>query len=87
MFPRSQPSHALNLPLDEYLPALKPEGSRQTDRVTSPCWKNALNELGIPGLLELHGPVTAAFDANPTLPGEPDPYPIYRAIREQDPVH
>ncbi len=31
--------------------------------------------------------MTAAFDANPTLPGEPDPYPVYRAVREQDPVH
>ncbi|MEJ0000462.1 MAG: hypothetical protein WDO13_15685 [Verrucomicrobiota bacterium] len=27
------------------------------------------------------------FDANPTLPGVPDPYPIFRAVREADPVH
>lgn len=27
------------------------------------------------------------FDQNPTLPGEPDPYPIFRAVRETDPVH
>ncbi len=27
------------------------------------------------------------FDLNPTLPGLPDPYPIYRAVREVDPVH
>lgn len=31
--------------------------------------------------------MTAEFDANPTLPGVPDPYPTYRAIREADPVH
>lgn len=29
----------------------------------------------------------ACFDLNPTLPGETDPYPIYRAVREADPVH
>jgi len=29
----------------------------------------------------------AEFDSNPTLPGFPDPYPIYREIRERDPVH
>src|SRR5262245_62037931 len=28
-----------------------------------------------------------AFDKNPTLPGVPDPYPIYREVRERDPVH
>jgi len=27
------------------------------------------------------------FDQNPTLPGVRDPYPIYRSVREQDPVH
>lgn len=27
------------------------------------------------------------FDANPALPGVPDPYPIFREIRERDPVH
>lgn len=32
-------------------------------------------------------PMTEAFDLNPTLPGVPDPYPIYRAVRETDPVH
>ena len=28
----------------------------------------------------------ARFDLNPTLPGEPDPYSIFRAVREADPV-
>jgi pimeloyl-[acyl-carrier protein] synthase len=27
------------------------------------------------------------FDLNPTLPGISNPYPIYRAVRESDPVH
>src|SRR5579871_2193390 len=31
--------------------------------------------------------IAAAFDHNPALPGVPDPYPIYRLVREQDPVH
>ena len=31
--------------------------------------------------------VFASFDLNPTLPGEPDPYPVFRAVRETDPVH
>ncbi len=29
----------------------------------------------------------AQFDLNPTLPGHADPYPIFRAVREADPVH
>ena len=28
----------------------------------------------------------ARFDLNPTLPGEPDPYSVFRAVRETDPV-
>ena len=31
--------------------------------------------------------IEARFDLNPTLPGVPDPYPIYHAVRETDPVH
>ena len=31
--------------------------------------------------------IDAAFDRNPTLPGVADPYPIYRRVRESDPVH
>src|SRR5215469_7731514 len=27
------------------------------------------------------------FDENPTLPGVSDPWPVYRAVRESDPVH
>lgn len=27
------------------------------------------------------------FDQNPTLPGDADPYPVFRAVRETDPVH
>ena len=27
------------------------------------------------------------FDSNPTLPGVADPYPVYRSVRESDPVH
>src|SRR5579862_2042527 len=27
------------------------------------------------------------FDENPTLPGVSDPWPVYRAVRETDPVH
>lgn len=31
--------------------------------------------------------MTSRFDSNPTLPGVADPYPIYRSVRESDPVH
>ena len=31
--------------------------------------------------------VDPRFDENPTLPGLADPYPIFRAVREADPVH
>ena len=31
--------------------------------------------------------IFARFDLNPTLPGEPDPYSIFRAVRETDSVH
>jgi pimeloyl-[acyl-carrier protein] synthase len=31
--------------------------------------------------------IDARFDVNPTLPGVPDPYPIYHAVRKADPVH
>jgi cytochrome P450 len=27
------------------------------------------------------------FDENPTLPGMPDPWSVYRAVRESDPIH
>ena len=30
--------------------------------------------------------VNVDFDLNPTLPGVPDPYPIYRTMRKTDPV-
>jgi hypothetical protein len=31
--------------------------------------------------------MTSRFDSNPTLPGAADPYPVYRLVRESDPVH
>lgn len=31
--------------------------------------------------------IDPAFDRNPTLPGVHDPYPIFRHVREADPVH
>jgi cytochrome P450 len=30
--------------------------------------------------------MTSRFDSNPTLPGVADPYPIYRSVRESEPV-
>lgn len=33
------------------------------------------------------GAIDPRFDENPTLPGVSDPWPVYRAVRESDPVH
>lgn len=37
--------------------------------------------------MAIHDDVLSAFDANPTLPGVSDPYPVFRRMRETDPVH
>jgi cytochrome P450 len=39
------------------------------------------------GLMSATDAIDPRFDLNPTLPGVFDPYPIYRAVRESDPVH
>ncbi|HTY56947.1 MAG TPA: cytochrome P450 [Candidatus Binataceae bacterium] len=36
---------------------------------------------------KLSGDLAQAFAGDPTLPGHPDPYPLFRRLREQDAVH